>query len=86
MNKNSLKKMVRCRYLCVGIGLLVVGIAVFIFGYILQAVNWAQYGWMAILGVLFMGLACLCFLLSLTRKNQHNQKLAEREKQKQAHF
>lgn len=82
MKKNNLKKMMRCRFLCLGIGLTVFGIAIFSFGYILQAINWEQYGWMAILGVLFMGLGCLCFLLSLTRKNQHEQKLAEREKQK----
>ncbi|MFM6954731.1 MAG: hypothetical protein ACKOWL_07065 [Sphingobacteriaceae bacterium] len=80
MKDNPVKKFFRCRYVCMGIALLAFGASLFAIGYRIQTEKGPNYGWIAVLGVLCMGFGCLCFLLSLTRKEQHQHKLLDRKK------
>jgi hypothetical protein len=85
MEDNLVKKFFRCRYVCTGIILLVIGMALVAIGYRVQTELGPNYGWIMVLGVLCMGCGCLCFLLSLTRKEKHQHKVLNRKnKQKQS--
>jgi hypothetical protein len=80
MKDNPVKKFFRCQYVCMGIILLVIGMALVAIGYRVQTEKGPYYGWITVLGVLGMGFGCLCFLLSLTRKEKHQHKLLNRKK------
>lgn len=83
MKDNLVKKFFRCRYVSTGIILLAIGMALVAIGYRVQTEKGPNYGWIMVLGVLCMGCGCLCFLLSLTRKEKHQHKLLDRKKNQQ---
>ena len=83
MKDNPVKKFFRCQYICIGIILLVIGIALVAIGYRIQTEKGPYYGWITVLGVLSMGFGCLCFLLSLTRKEKHQHKVLNRKNNQQ---
>jgi drug/metabolite transporter (DMT)-like permease len=63
-----------------GIILLLIGMALVAIGYRVQTELGPNYGWIMVLGVLCMGFGCLCFLLSLTRKEKHQHRVLNRKK------
>ena len=83
MKDNLIKKFFRCRYVSTGIILLAIGMALVAIGYRVQTEQGPNYGWIMVLGVLCMGFGCLCFLLSLIRKEKHLHKLLNRKKNQQ---
>ena len=55
MKDNPVKKFFRCQYVCMGIILLLIGIALAAIGYRVQTEKGPYYGWITVLGVLGMG-------------------------------